>query len=94
MIGKIRLLRVKNKNEFVKLKIISVARNTRRRFPVIFALANRNGTWRKKKRILAKKDEVYIFFDSSYSLLRINPRDSISSDIAVAKAIAIISATN
>lgn len=44
------------------------------------------GTCRKKNSMLAKKEEVYIFLDSSYNLFRINPLDKISSEIAVARA--------
>lgn len=44
------------------------------------------GIWRIKNKILAKKDDVKIFFESSYNLFRTNPLDKTSSDIPVAKA--------
>ena len=43
------------------------------------------GIWRKKNRILARKDELRMFCDSSYNLFNTKPLESISSDIPVAK---------
>ena len=85
-IGKVKLFLCKNKNEFIRLNIKSVAIKRRRVFPVSLVFVNNIGTWRKKKRMLAKKEELIIFPDSSYNLFKIKPRESISSDIAVAKA--------
>ena len=42
------------------------------------------GIWRTKKRMLAIKVELKIFLDSVYRIRNTNPRDTISSDSAVA----------
>jgi len=65
---------------------MSVAMKRRRDDPDIRTVVNRIGTWRKKYRMLAKKEELIAFFDSSYKRFKTNPLDRISSENAVANA--------
>ena len=82
-IGSVRLFLVRNINEFAKLKMIFVAIKNSNVSPLILSLVNRMGIWRIKNKILALNEAVSMLADSSYNFFSINPRDNISSDIAV-----------
>lgn len=75
------------RKELDMLKIRSVAIKSIRRFPFKWGIVKRIGMWIKKKRILAVKVEVKAFFESSYNLFKIKPRESISSVAPVASEV-------
>jgi len=76
-------------NEFAKLKIRLVIINRISICPDNLRLVKSMGMWRIKKRMLAMKVELKVFFDSIYKVLKTNPRDTISSDIAVTSIMGI-----
>lgn len=89
-IGKNKLFRIKKAKETNKLKIISVAIKKRSKLPVSFKLVNKIGTCKKKNKMLPKKDELKIFFESSYNRFNIKPLERTSSLTPVINAVKII----
>ena len=86
------LFRSRKINELARLNTISVPINSSNTFPDRRLFVNNIGMCRIKNKILAINEDVKILFDCSYSLFRMNPRDNISSEIAVARASAKITA--
>ncbi len=64
-IGRIKLFLERKIKDRTKLKLISVTINKSKSPPVILMFVNSIGTCKKKNRMLAKKVDVKIIFDSS-----------------------------